>query len=148
MNRQVLEYNRPHQYLTALSVEIKWENPADTEVGIVFDTEVGIVFDTEVGIVFDTEVGIVFDTEADIVSDTEMYLSIFLRLSPVDMLHQQECDEHEYEAEDEERRIAEEVDRAAGKRWGYDGSQLREEVVGPRIDADRGIVSHLPEHRE
>ena len=50
MSLQVLEYNRPHQHLTALSVEIKWENPADTEVGTVSDTEVGIVSDTEVGI--------------------------------------------------------------------------------------------------
>ena len=64
-------------------------------------------------------------------------LSIFLRLSPMDMLHQQECDEHEYEAEDEERRIAEEVDRTAGKRRGYDGSQLR---VGMIIMQNVNIV--------
>ena len=37
--------------------------------------------------------------------------SVILRFAAMHIAHQSECDEHEDKAEDEERRIAEEIDR-------------------------------------
>ena len=73
---------------------------------------------------------------------------LLLRLSPVHEPHQEKCDGHEHEAEDEERGIAEDIYCSAGKRRRYYRRKLREKVVRTRIDSHCIIIRHLPEHRK